>query len=142
MKKLLLILLIVPAFAFADSIHFGIFTGHFDGRDTWNNDNQLVAVEFDEFFFASFVNSYRQQSYAAGKSLSLTRHASILYGVSHGYNSECFWALGGSYDTCTENIDKPEFLPFATFRLRKTFGNFHVSAMASNYLSLSVGHSF
>lgn len=140
MKKLILFLIIISSpLAYSDSIHYGVFTGHFKYNDTYNNINQMVAIETNDFIFSSFINSYHHQTYLFGKIARLTDNFGVLYGVSHGYDSGCF-AL--STDECSPETYKKEWLPAAALKITVPIQKTEVSAIVANYVSLAIGFRF
>lgn len=113
----IIILLLFSSIAFADSINFGIYTDHSVQGD-FNEQNNLIALEVNNNVFASFINSYGDQSYILAKQLMISNNLGFIAGLSHGYNLDCvinYCKPIGGY--------KKQLLPFGslliTYRINK-----------------------
>ena len=140
MKNLILtLMLIIPAFSYADSIYFGVYTTHFDNSKPWNNVNNLVAVEANDYVFASFINSHGFQTYMGGKEHRFTKNISAIYGVSYGYDIRCFdFVKGGCHiETYTAN-----FLPAIALKVSHQIGPVSLAAIVADYVNISIGIDF
>ena len=71
MKKLLIALLAISPMANADAIYLGGVSKHFgssyDGEGyKYNENHELVAIEYNNIFLGTMLNSYHARSYAVG----------------------------------------------------------------------------
>ena len=143
MKTLLLCLIIITApLAYAESIHFGVYTRHVKANEFYNNDNNLIAIQIDKYYVSSFTNSFGYQTYFAGLEKKINSNISIVYGLSHGYSIHCFLIFGGSNDECATHKSEPDFVPLATIRLHHNIGPIVVSTMLADYLNIALGVEF
>ena len=143
MKKLILILLlIIPVSSFANSVYAGLYTTHFYQNEKFNNKNSLVGVSVNNFHLTSFVNSQNVQSYFLGHEKQITKASSIIYGLSYGYNSDCFAIFGGTQEKCTKNHLNKEILPIATLKIEAKKGPLSISLLLNHYAMLVAGIHF
>jgi len=140
MKKLILaLILIIPVFSYADSLYFGVYTAHFEQNPRWNNNNSLVAVEFDDYLLASFTNSHGFQTYLAGREAKLNNYVSAIYGVTYGYDPKCLKIVPGD---CYVSTYDPSFLPALALKFSYDTGPVSLTAIVADYISLSIGIDF
>lgn len=67
-------------------IEYGIQTVHLiSDRSKVNEDNRFTAVTAGCWQFASFINSYHDQTYAIGRAVTMTDNFSIGFGLIKGY---------------------------------------------------------
>ena len=94
MKKLLIALLAISPIANADALYFGGWFSHLDGsKDNtgyeYNSNHELVAIEYNNVFIGTMLNSYHTRSYIAGYKFDLyeTKYIdlSLIAGGVHGY---------------------------------------------------------
>ncbi|CAH9012268.1 putative TMhelix containing protein [Vibrio phage 168E36-1] len=98
MKKLMLCLAIAFSMpAQADAIYTGGLSFHIDGKEDpdgyeYNNNHELIAIEYKSAFVATMINSYHTRSYAVGYSFSVIEaqyfNLDAVAGVIHGYTKE------------------------------------------------------
>lgn len=140
MKTLLLtLLLIIPAFSYSDSLYFGVLTTHFEPNPNWNNNNNLIAVEFDDYLLASFINSHGFQTYLAGREKRLNNYVSAIYGATYGYDPQCLKIVPGD---CYSNDYNPSFLPALALKFSYDTGPVSLTAIVADYVNLSIGINF
>jgi hypothetical protein len=118
MKKiyLLLILLLLPSNIFAFDIPFpegknvyvsySFLTEHLNGGKDLNENNDVIALEIDNYFITTFNNSHYKRSVAFGYSFKTNKvnfykgytrlilRVGPLYGYKSYMPTTCGWALG------------------------------------------------
>ncbi|CAH9016797.1 putative TMhelix containing protein [Vibrio phage 242E40-1] len=97
MKKLLIALLAISPMANADAIYFGGVSKHFgsnyDGDGyKYNENHELVAIEYKNIFLGTMLNSYHERSYAVGYQYGLIEekyfNLDVALGAISGYTEE------------------------------------------------------
>jgi hypothetical protein len=140
MKTLIItLLLIIPGLAYSNSLYVGLYTAHFESNPNWNNNNNLIAVEFDNYLLATFKNSHGFQTYLAGREKKLNNHISAIYGVTYGYDPKCLKIVPGD---CYVGTYAPSFLPALALKFSYDFGPANATAIVADYISLSIGIDF
>lgn len=95
MKKLLIALLALsPMAATANGLYVGGWSNHLSGSTDksgyeYNEKHDLIAVEYNQIFVGTMLNSYSSRSFVAGYSFDLyeTKYIDfkLLAGAVHGY---------------------------------------------------------
>lgn len=138
MKKLLLIIAIItPLLCNAEIISFGFATHHFSDNDKFNNNNQLIMLQKDKMILSTFINSQGHRTYAAGSTLKITSFANIDYGISYGYDIDCF-----KHSVCYAEEYEPSFVPIAALRLHHQVGPVIAQVTAAYFVNFSLGFEF
>jgi len=82
---------------FEVALYVGLMTAHIGDSTYLNEDNQVVAVEYKDYFAATMVNSYFSRSYLIGKKFEQTRNyewnysAGVLTALVTGYKGSCIY---------------------------------------------------
>lgn len=145
MKKLILFLIICfsfSGFTRADySLSFSAWTHHSNMTDV-NNQNNMVALEFNNLIVAKFDNSYWVETYMAGKMFPLIGdNAGVILGVTYGYDSRCMF---GSEEECPPiGFHEADFNPFASLYYSPEYRNIKLTYLeAVKYRTIAVGFTF
>lgn len=98
MKKLLIALLALsPLAAEANGLYLGGWSSHLDGSKDktgyeYNEKHDLIAVEYNQIFVGTMLNSYSDRSFVAGYSFEplSTEYVDfkLLVGAVHGYQEK------------------------------------------------------
>ena len=140
MKKLILLLIIIASpLAYSDAIYLGVYTTHYYNNDEWNNKNNLIAVEHNNYIGATFINSYGFRTYLAAKDRPLNDYVSVIYGVSYGYDLRCFAFIPGK---CLEESYTEMLAPALALKLSARHGPISTTAIIADYVNLSIGIHF
>ena len=112
--------MLVSSLSIADSINFGVWTDH-SVKGDFNEDNHLIALEINNYVFASFINSYNHQSYVIAKQIPFNDFFGVQVGASYGYDSKCFSVY------CDESTDYNIGLnPYASLFFKKSYKNIQI----------------
>jgi hypothetical protein len=132
--KTFIALLLFSSLSMADSINFGVLTDHSVSGD-FNEDNRLVALEVNDYVFASFINSYNHQSYIIAKQIPFNGFFGVQVGASYGYDSKCFTKYCDSETNYNIGVN-----PFGSLYFKKSFGNIQITLIESiAYRTLTLG---
>lgn len=86
MKKLLAVLLLLPLFASADGLTYGVHLGSYHSSPGYNNVNPGVYVRTGNGLqVGAYYNSYKHPSVYVAKFVPLSRHVDFMYGLATGY---------------------------------------------------------
>ena len=77
------------------SVEYGVFTTHLDDNYDYNNDNKMVAIEYNinnwYFNVSTFDNSFYKRSYTVGSGYKFYSiynfNFDVLWGISTGYHA-------------------------------------------------------
>lgn len=131
----MLFLILMSQTVFADSINFGVWTDHTMPGE-FVEQNNLVALEINDYVAVKFTNSYDYESYIAGKIFHVVADIGFLVGLSHGYNRDCVF----------KTICDPSQLqlnPFAALHIEKNIGRLKIRFIeAYLYRTMTIGFNF
>jgi hypothetical protein len=132
MKYVLTVLLLLSQLTYASDyyLYTGGFSQHFksegEGEDKYNENNQLIGVEFHTIVAGTFKNTYNDRSFYIGRKFfkeAGNLELGIVAGATYGYY-ECY----GPKDPKTETFGQrtlprwcPLISPYAVYRVHKYF---------------------
>ena len=93
----------------------GLATTHINGtKDTFNNDNNLIAVQTNEFVVGTLVNSYYKRSYLLAYDYRWNDWSGVLLGGISGYDYDCFASCG--QDEVSGDDVFPVVAPYVSYK--------------------------
>jgi len=107
-------------------IILGLATTHIGGPDDLNEDNNLIGVQYEEYFIGTMYNSQYNRSYFAGREYQINDNWGILLGAVSGYDTGCMKLLGNDDPDC----DNPSVIPLLTpyVKYKSIYGMLHGNA--------------
>lgn len=100
-------------------LEMGLATHHWISKDMYE-DNRLIGAGYKRWEFSTFVNSFGDRSYSAGRRWDLFRGLSLSAGMIHGYGDNAYWfplRIEEEVIFVSLNAEPPVEMPLS-FRLR------------------------
>ena len=89
------------------AFYLGLYTTHIGGSG-WNEDNRLIAVEYENVVIGRMVNSMYNESYILAYNYRFNDWSGILLGGASGYDYDCL------NNVCQyDDIDSSDIMPMA-----------------------------
>ena len=139
MRKIILILggLLISCSTFADH-HFGVLVGAFthhpfttqpDGATPYNNDSDLLAIQYNQWHAGRFMNSYHHESYFVGRMFETSGkfRVGVSVNVVTGYDKRVLDVFG-KHAVADESSYTPETLLMPGLHATKSFGKTSLTA--------------
>lgn len=87
------------------ALYVGLFTTHLAGTG-WNEQNNLVAIEYNRVVVGAMTNSLGNDSYIAGYNNQINDWSGVIVGAATGYDYSCV------VNVCDiENADNDDVVP-------------------------------
>lgn len=70
------------------SLFLGLLTTHIGGEN-YNNDNDLIGIQYDSYIAAHMTNSHYRESYILAYDKKMDQNWGFVLGASSGYDYDC-----------------------------------------------------
>lgn len=93
------------------SLFLGLLTTHIGGEN-YNNDNDLIGIQYDSYIAAHMTNSHYRESYILAYDKKMDQNWGFVLGASSGYDYDCMREGGCSQEERDDNDIMPVVAPY------------------------------